>query len=282
MIRTRNYVKQQTQPYLWLGQPATTQGVVPASAGIATPVAALAQSVPGVVINRSSIQYIEVQNRYTSAQPMAVVGFLADQNWVAGQWVDTTTTYNDTTSAAQSGTSNTFALETTTQNDGFIVGALYPFGAVSLDVTTAGSGTTASHTIEYWNGSTWIAIAAAGMLVDIARTSTDWAAQENLILFTPPGVWAKGGTGTNVNQAMYNIRIKRTNATQTIAALTRRIYVGVVMFSIDQLASNGYYNPGDFEQGLDIPDYITNINLAVGTIDVGNTISIVRTLNEQV
>ena len=283
MLRTRNYVRHQTQPFLWLGQPATYQGVVPASAGIPTPVAASVFSAPGLVMSRSSVSFIEVQNRYTGAMPIAAVGFMADANWFAGQWTDLTTTYTDSTPNAQSGTSNSFALETTTQNDGFIVGALYPFGAISLDVTTAGSGTTTSHTIEYWNGSSWVAIAAAGMLVDIARTSTDWAAAEDLILFSAPGNWAKGGTGTNVNQSTYNIRIKRTNVTQATAALARRIYVGVVLCAVDALAANATYAPGiGYVNGLDIPDYITAINAAVGNIDPGNNITVVRTLTEQV
>lgn len=283
MIRTRNYVQHRTQPNLWLGQPATFQGVIPLSAGIPTPVSASALSPPGLVMNRSSISYFSAQNRYTSAMPVAIVGFLADPNWVAGQWTDTTTTFADTTSVAQSGAANTFALETTTVNDGFIVGAPYPFGAISLDITTGGSGTPAiGHTIEYWNGSSWVGIVAAGMLIDIAR-ATDWGTGENLILFTPPGPWAKGGSGTGVNQFMYNIRIKRTNATQATAALTRRIYVGVVLFSIDQLASNAEYAPrvsDDFT--LDMPDYITNINVAVGTADPGNTITVVSSITENV
>ena len=283
MIRTRNYSIHRTQPYLWLGQPATSSGVVPTSAGVPTPVNASALAIPGLIMPRSSVSFLEVQNRYTGTTPVAIVGLLSDQNWVAGQWTDTTTTYTDTTSTAQSGVSNSFALETTTQNDGFIVGALYPFGAISLDVTTAGSGTATSHTIEYWNGTSWVAITAAGMLVDIARTATDWAAQEDLILFTSPGLWVKGGSGTGVNQSMYNIRIKRTNAIQATAALVRRIYVGIVMFSIDALAVNTAYSPVTGNMlPLDIPDYIANINMAVGNVDVGNSITIIRTIAEQV
>jgi hypothetical protein len=283
MLRTRNYVTHRTQPNLWLGQPATQQGVVPVSAGIATPVSASIFSAPGLVMSRSSVSFLEVQNRYTSAMPVAIVGFMQDKNWVAGQWVDSGTTYNDTTSTAQAGVSNGFALETTTQNDGFIVGATNPFGAISLDITTAGSGTTASHTIEYWNGTAWVGILAAGMLIDIARTSTDWPTGEYLILFTPPGPWAKGGSGTNTPQTTYNIRIKRTNATQATAALARRIYIGSVLFSADALAVNGIYSPdvcGAYP--MDIPDYITNLNVAVGNADVGNNITVIQAVTEQV
>ena len=283
MIRTRNYVVHQTQPNLWLGQPATTQGVIPASAGVAMPVWASANSAPGLVNSRSSVSYLSIQNRYTGPIPVGVVGFMADANWIAGQWTDATTTYTDTTSTAQAGASNGFVLETTTQNDGFIIGAKYPFGCVSLDVTTGGSGTTTSHTIEYWNGSSWVAIVAAGMLVDIARTGADWPTGEYLILFTVPGPWAKGGSGTNTNQGMYNIRIKRTNVTQATAALARRVYVGVVLFSIDQLASNTAYAPQvGYGLTLDIPDYITHINAAVGTADPGNLVTVVRSIVEQV
>ena len=120
------------------------------------------------------------------------------------------------------------------------------------------------------------------MLLDIARTATDWPLGENLILFTPPGPWAKGGSGTDTPQNMYNIRIKRTNATQATAALARRIYLGVVLFSVDLLAVNGFYSPDVCATPIDIPDYITNLNVAVGAIDTGNTITVVRTVTEQV
>jgi hypothetical protein len=282
MLRTRNYVRHQTQPYLWLGQPATVQNGIPASAGIATPVSASILSAPGLVMSRSSVTFLEVQNRGASATPAAIVGFMKDQFWIAGQWTDASTTFVDTTINAQAGVSNGFVLETTTQNDGFIVGAMYPFGAISLDVTTAGSGTTTSHTIEYWNGTAWVGIVAAGMLVDVARTSADWAAGEDLILFTPPGPWAKGGSGTDVPQTTYNIRIKRTNVTQATAALARRVYVGAVLFSVDQLATNGVYSPDVCATPVDVPDFVTNINAAFGAIDTGNTITMIRAVTEQI
>ena len=51
----------------------------------------------------------------------------------------------------------------------------------------------------------------------------------------------------------------------------------MVLFSIDQLASNTAYAPQvGYGLTLDIPDYITHINAAVGTADPGNPANVVE------
>ena len=287
-IRTRQYVTKVLQPNLWLGQPATVQWNIPTTAGIQTQYAAThlagvagAAVSPSLVNTSSTYSYIELQNRGASSTALALVGFLPDSYWQAGQWVASGTTYTDDTTDAQDADTNDFALETTTVNDGFIVGATVPFGALSVDVTTAGSGTTPTHTFEFWNGTAWTGILAVGLLVDVPR-SLDWAAGEALVLFDTPAVWAKGGSGTGVPQGLYNIRIVRTNAVQATAALARRIYVGITLFSIDAVAANGSYIPIEDGGTLDIPDYIPYVGLAVGATDAGNNLTVVQKVIEQV
>ena len=281
-IRTRSYVQKQQQPNLWLGQPATALSVVPAAAGIRTQRDATAISASPALVNpRSRLTYVELQNRGSASSAVAFVGFLPDQYWTAGQWVDATTTFTDDTVDAQDVDTNDFALETTTVSDGFVLGATIPFGAVSLDVTTAGSGTATTHTFEFWNGVAWTLIAAAGLLVDIAR-AVDWPSGEDLILFDPPVSWAKGGSGTGVPSDKYHIRIKRTNAVQATAALARRIYVGVVLASIDAVAANGSYTLVSGGGQMDVPDYIPFVGMAVGTADAGNNFTIITDVVENV
>lgn len=203
----------------WLGQPATAQGVVPATAGLAVP------ADKSLYLNR-----MEVHSRGVATNDAALVALLKDAMWRAGQWVNATTTFTDDTTDAQDGDTNDFALETTTLNDGFLIGALKKFGCVSLDVTTAGVGATA-HVLEYWDGAAWTAIAAAGFVVDIPGRAGVIAAGEQVFIFDPPVDWAKGGSGTNVPQNTYNVRLRATTGTITTAALARRIYVGTVLFS---------------------------------------------------
>lgn len=279
-IRTRSYMQKLQQPNLWLGQPAGGQGVVPVAAGFQTQ---RSLSALNAVVNnpRSLISYAEMQNRGASAAALALVGFLGDQYWGAGQWVDATTTYTDDTTDAQDVDTNDFALETTTQNDGMILGAVYPFGAISVDVTTAGSGTSPTHTFEYWNGTAWIGILAVGLLSDVPR-STDWASGEALVLFDPPAPWVKGGSGTGVPADRYNIRIRRTNATQATAALARRIYVGIVLASIDAVAANGSYVPIQNGVQVDVPDYCPYIGMATSATDAGNNLTVVQSVIENV
>jgi hypothetical protein len=74
------------------------------------------------------------------------------------------------------------------------------------------------------------------MLVDVPR-SADWGAGESLLLFEPPGNWTLGGSGTNVPSGHYNLRVRRTNATQATAALARRLYVGRLLASSESLTA---------------------------------------------
>jgi len=245
----------------WLGQPASAQNVVPASAGLVIPSGNL------------RLHSMILSNR-GAAMAMAAVALLKDAVWEAGQWVNSTTTYTADTTDAQDADTNDFALETATgANDGFIVGADIPFGAISLDITTAQAAASAVHIVEYWNGSAWTAIAAAGMLVDIAR-SVVWPTGEFLILFDPPADWAKGGSGTNVNQDRYNLRVRGTPTTGTVAGLARRIYVGVPLVTLSLAATD---SSTERQLAVDL-DFVSQtygaIGLAAAIADEGHALEV--------
>lgn len=248
----------------WLGQPATAQGVVPKSAGF---------PVPDGIGQPVRIIYARLQNRSTGAAGVALVALLNDREWIFGQ-VDAAGAYTDDTVDAQSAATNDAALDGTAANAGFVIGATMPFGAVSVDCTTAGAGTTpsATHDIAYWNGSAWTQIAAAGLLVDVPRAS-DWATGEQLILLDPPSDWVTGGSGTGVPQTTYNLRVRRT-ALPTVGrsdALARRLYVGVVLASEDAVAANAIAEllAGD----ADVPISASAVGLAASVADEGHSLT---------
>lgn len=243
----------------WLGQPATAQNVIPSSAGLLKP-----STAPMLI----ELNHYDIQNNSGGASIVSLIGLLPDAYWEAGQWVNATTTYTADTVDAQDADTNDFALETTTVNSGFIVGADFPFGILSIDVTTAGSGTSPTHIFEYWNGSAWTEIAAADMLNDIPR-ALDWALGEQLVMWAIPPNWAKGGSGTGVNATRYNIRVRRTNATQATAALARRIYVGVVLDAARAVANNASLSY-DGPSALEVPYYIGAVFCAFAAANAGN------------
>ena len=249
----------------WLGQPKTTKNVPPVTAGY------LKANFP------LAVRFLNMQNRAAGAAGVAFVGLLPDTMWQAGQYDDAPTpTLTDDTADAQGGVTNAFALETTTNADGFMVGADVKFGAISLDITTASVGAGQVHTVEYWNGTAWIVIAATGMLIDGPRTAGQtWAAGEQILLFDPPSDWVKGsGAVVGGNQSRYWIRHRVTTAATT-AGLAARLYVGTVFASQDALAANA-----TLERRYDlslpmIPDYYVAVGGVFATEDENNLVELV-------
>ena len=243
--------------YHWLGQPATAQNVIPASAGTTWP--------------SSQIMRLYMQNISAGTVSMCLAGFFPDSAWTAGQWVAVGTTLTDDTTDAQDAGADDFPINTTTINDGHIIGCAYPFGLVSYDITTATVGIAIEGIVEYWNGVAWTPIAATGMLVDIPRgAAVQWALGELIIMFDPPLDWAVGGTGTGVSQTKYNLRYSSSVA-GTTAGKARRIYVGVPLTAFRNIATiteapEREYTPN----GLSVPEGVVRIgcaaNLAVGTV----------------
>ena len=257
------YQERFASQFKWLGQPATAQGVVPATAGY-------------VPLTQPLLYAAHLQNRGAGAIPAALVGLIPDSMWEAGQWTAIGTTYAADTADAQDADADDFALQTLTNNDGHLIGCDIPFGAISYDITTASVGAGQVHTYRYWNGSAWTAIAATGMLVDGPRTAGQtWALGELLVLFDPKIDWAKGGTGTNVNAARYNLLMQATTAPGT-AALARRIYLGKVLASWESIAAGDEKSRFWTPSGIILPEGIAALGGAFGTADESNTVEVMR------
>ena len=249
-------------PNKWLGQPATAQNVVPAVAGF---------PINGTML----LHAIRLVNRSATPGVCAAVALLKDSAWVFGQWTNATTLFTDDTTDAQSAATNDAALETNTSGDGCIIGATVPFNAVSLDVTTAGAAASDIHSVEYWNGSAWTAMAASSFLVDIASRAAVWSAGEQTFLFEAPMDWAVGGSGTNVPSTKYNIRIKRTPTTPSAAALARLVYVGRILWSVKSVAAGAESLLNIAPSHLGLSDtYYAAVGLFVATADNGNVLQL--------
>lgn len=116
-------------------------------------------------------------------------------------------TITDVTASINSGTATT--LVTTTNNDGFYVGANEMFGFVGLTVSQAdGGGST--YTVKYWNGA-WTTLTNFATF-SLGSTGTQ------LLVFAPPVDWAKGGTGLSASQ--FNIQVLATTAGATAVKVT--------------------------------------------------------------
>lgn len=254
-------------PYHWLGQPATAKNTIPASAGRA--------------FDWLRPKRVFLFNGSASTVAACLAGLFPDSAWEAGQWVDATTTFTDDTTDAQDADTNDFGINTTTINDGHLIGCDYPFGLISYDMTQATTGAALAGVLEYWNGAAWTGLVAAQMLVDIPRSAgTQWATGELIVMFDPPADWAKGGTGTNVNANRYNLRY-RSSAAGTQSGLARRLYVGTPITSFGAIATKVEASRIYPEEGIELPQGIVRIgcaaNLAAGTVStvVGSGLEVV-------
>lgn len=113
-----------------------------------------------------------------------------------GTWTDGTTTYT--------AASGLFTLFTTTNGDGHVVGDTAQFNAVNYLTSQIYTGAPTQAT-EYWNGTAWTALT-------VGNYQTNNALGYSQLRFTIPGDWAVGGSGTNVPQTTYNIRLRFTTA----------------------------------------------------------------------
>lgn len=245
--------------HVWLGQPATAANTVPATAGLD-------------VSNLSPILVKASLKINGAAINVAVVGLLKDVNWSAFTASNVQASVTDNTANAQAGSANNFPLEVANAaNSGCLFSADLPPGILGIDATTNSAGSPV-RVLEYWDGSAWTTIAAAGVL---NAQPTHWGTIENVIAFIPPANWAKGGTGTNVPQGRYNVRLRATTA-PTTAGIARRIYLGYPFSGEPALAANSTHTaPWESLYGWPCPGAVAAIGGAVSTANEGHVLSVV-------
>jgi hypothetical protein len=123
----------------------------------------------------------------------------------------------DVTTAVQAGTTTT--VFTTTNNDGYMVGAIKPFGLIGLTVATAPAGGSPAYTYQYYNGTSF------GTLTTIAVPS--YGTGTNLVVFNPPIDWAVGTTAAvgPTGSSTYNILVRASTAPNATAGTISAAWV---------------------------------------------------------
>lgn len=180
------------------------------------------------------VGYVRFLNRGASSIVGVGVRFMSSM-WVAGQWTHGATTYtDDTTDFKDTGTADA-ALETTTNNDGFLVGCLKPFNALSMLISTASTGSPA-RVVEYsLAGGSWATILG----FNIAVASTNYSVGENVLWFVAPADWAvmEAGHGTGVPTGYFGLRVRSTTA-PTVAGLATSMTVHHIQCMAYSLGTN--------------------------------------------
>lgn len=134
---------------------------------------------------------------------------LDNTKWNAGQ-IDAAGVFIDDTIDAQDSDAGDFAISALVINTGHILGASELWSLSEYNVSTIHAGAPI-YEFNYWNGTAWIALTTLS-------TPAFGTLGKSYLAFLPPSDWTKGGSGTGVNQANYNIRVRTTTA-PTAAAL---------------------------------------------------------------
>ena len=173
--------------------------------------------------------------------------------WQAGQWTHASTTFTDDTTDAQSTAASDFPVETTTDNDGYVILSRVPFNALSIDVATTSAGAAPVRAARYstivsgtsaWSTAMANMIAFTGSTGQFSITATT-ASLEGLVVFNLPAdftasVGLDGVLGTGINAGWYALNIRSTTA-PTGAASADSLSVYRLNFLTEQLADNGVY-----------------------------------------
>lgn len=200
-------------------------------------VAAQTFSAGGIRIGGASLH-----NRGGGAAPVGIGVRIPNMYWKAGQWTDATTTYVDDTTDAQDAGSDDFALETTTNNDGFVILSRIKFNAISFDVTTASSGGTPARAVRFATaaGTGWQSAESNLFVHNVS--SGNYATGENVIVWSPPVDWGLSSSlATDLPNGYYAVNVRATTAPSSTAGLARAIELFRIYFPTEGLADNGVY-----------------------------------------
>lgn len=217
-----------------------------------------------------------LHNRSGGAISVGLGARLPNYLWKAGQWVDATTTFTDDTTDAQDSDTNDFALETTTNNDGFIVLSRVPINAISLNVTTDSAGGAAVRAISYSSGvdgHTW-STPNANITLSSDGAAGDWATGEKVWAWMLPydhtPTTADNGLGTGIPKGYYAVRLRATTAPSGTAGLALNMEVFRFLHFTEALADNGVYEAFYGASEARVPVEADALVAFFGTANAGN------------
>ncbi len=202
------------------------------------PVAAATLRLPGV-----NLGYWALHNRSgTSSGEGSVHGIgvrIPNYLWRFGTWTNSTTTFVDDTTDAQDAGADDVDLETTTNNDGFVVLSRVPFNAVSLNVGTADTGGSPVRAVRFSTlaGTGWQAAEANLFIHDGAAAA--YATGEQLIVFPEPIDWGKSSSlATALPNDYYAMNCRATTAPTTTRATLTTVEVFRLFFPTEAVVDN--------------------------------------------
>ena len=157
-----------------------------------------------------ALGYFRLTNRAAGSAYVGIGVRIPNYYWTAGQWVDATTTFTDDTTDAQDVGTSDFDLETTTNNDGYIISSNVLFNAALIDIGTASAGAGAvARAARYSNsaGTGWSALTTLVLTGSAVHYGTS---TETVVAFQTPSDWGRHvsglGTGTPVDRYLLNVR----------------------------------------------------------------------------
>lgn len=227
-----------------------------------------------------ALHAFSLHNRSAAAAVVGIGVRIPNDLWIAGQYVDSTTTYTDKTAAAQDTTTNDIALETTTNNDGFIIGSRVPFNAVSINVSTASVDGTPVRATRFSDsaGTAW-QTAETNLFIP-PTTGAVYAAGELPIVFSPPADWGKSSAlATGLPNGYYAMNVRSTTAPSTTAALGKSIEIFRLFYLVEAVADNGVvdkdFGGGEFLMAQDGTEgfYGDALVALFGTANDGNRVT---------
>ena len=97
---------------------------------------------------------------------------------------------------------------------------------------------------------------------------------EEVLVFSVPFNWAKGGSGTDMPTGRYAIRIRATTAPGTTAPLAKRLHVARLALLAEAVADNGElrFEPGSARARLPLPQQGDGLCAFFSTANAGNLV----------
>lgn len=201
------------------------------------------------------IQNAELGNHSAGAANVGLGVRLPMRAWGAGQWVNATPLFTDDTVDAQDVGADDFPMETTTNNDGFVVYSDQKFNMLDILVGVASVTGTPVRVVKFSNGAGWGSAQTGANLLQGPITSAHWTAAEHLIWWDMPADWAL--TTGHANEGglpvgKYAVLIQSTTAPSGTAGSATSMSVHHIPFSRRELADNGIYTIGPSDKGLSL------------------------------
>lgn len=191
-----------------------------------------------------ALSYVSMQNRSAASIVMGIGVRIPNRYWIAGQWDDDAgTPFTDDTTDAQDTGADDFALESTTNSDGYVIASRVPFNAISINVGTADTGGSPVRAARYTDpeGDGWTNF--ANLFIQDAASAA-YSTGEQLVVFGPPTDWGTVASGglSGIPEGYYAVNVRATTAPATTAATANAIEIFRLYELTEAVADNNVLN----------------------------------------